>query len=173
MELKEIQKEYLAFTLSASIRQDIKDAVEDTGIYGFVSDAMLLRDYMLNMTTLDTILDDIEADIPHLDNDDMKELHETYVKALEDDLEAYLNDSDQSWQHEDIAVLYLLGEKDLVEKWSKAYGYSEKDYMETVQDIKSMTYGSSLEKMSDLIKEYDVLRDKIGLNNEKEQEIER
>lgn len=41
--------------------------------------------------------------------------------------------------------------------------------METVTDIESMTYGSSLEKVSDLVKQYDSLQ--IGLDVNKIEEL--
>jgi hypothetical protein len=167
-DLNEAQKERIVVMLDKGIERDIEDTINDCGIYDFIQDAMLLKDYMLNMVTLKDIMSDM--DNPPADNERLRVLHENYVDALSKDLKENLDNYDKSWQYESIAVLYLLGEKELAEEWAEKYGYSKEDYMETVTDIESMTYGSSLEKVSDLVKQYDSLQ--IGLDVSKEQDGE-
>lgn len=168
--LSEAQKERIAVMLDKGIERDIEDTINDCGIYDFIQDAMLLKDYMLNMVTLNNIISDME-NCP-VNDDDLRRHHDNYVEALVYGLDQNNDGYDKSWQHEAIAVLYLLGEKELVEKWTEMYGYTKEDYMETVSDIESMTYGTECEKVSDLVKEYDSLREELGLNIGKEQDRE-
>ena len=169
-DLNEAQKERIAVMLDKGINRDIEDTIDGYGIYDFIQDAMLLKDHMLNMVTLKDIMSDMEN--PPVDNEGLRILHEKYVNALSEDLKENLDNYDKSWQYESIAVLYLLGEKELAEEWTEKYGYSKEDYMETVTEIESWTYGSSLEKVSDLVKRYDDLREQIGLDINKEQDRE-